>query len=316
MPKPVYAIVGTDVFLQLEALREVMAQMPSDVQRVDVDGESAQLADVLDEVRSYSMFGGQKCVVMRSADDFISKNREKLEDFLSEASDGASLVLRCDSLPKTTRVAKVIDKKGQIIACEVPKLMEVPGWIMRRAKQAHRLTVEPDAAQVMADLIGADLGRCDSELSKLALQVEGGVVKAKDVSGTVVYQREQEMWEMTDALTLGRADEAVKRWRHLVSSDPSTEFRAVTWLGLWLEKAVKALAMKRQKMNGFTIARELKIWPAANADKLLVTCEKLGEPGLRSAVRRLLDVDRKNKSGLGDPASNVELFLLSLGQTR
>jgi DNA polymerase III delta subunit len=65
-------------------------------------------------------------------------------------------------------------------------------------------------------------------------------------------------------------------------------------------------------MNGFTIAKELKIWPAANADKLLVTVEKLGEQKLKSAVDRLLDVDRKNKSGLGDPAANVEQFLLTM----
>jgi DNA polymerase III subunit delta len=312
MPHPVYAIVGNDVFLQLEALRSVLAQMPGDVQRVDLDGESAQLADVMDELRSFSMFGGFKCVVMRSADDFVSKHRDKLEDYLAEPSSGASLVMRCDSMPKTTRIYKQIDKLGGIIACEVPKLMEVPSWIIRRGKEAHQLTVEPAAAQVMADLIGNDLGRCDNELAKLALIVTGSVVKAGDVSSTVAYQREQEMWELTDALTLGRPDEAVKRWRHLVVSDPSTEFRAVTWLSLWLEKAVKALALKRQRMNGFTIAKELKIWPAANADKLLVTCEKLGETGLKNAVERLLDVDRKNKSGLGDPTTNVELFLLSL----
>ena len=70
--------------------------------------------------------------------------------------------------------------------------------------------------------------------------------------------------------------------------------------------------MKKQGMDGFSIARELKIWPAANADKLLFTVQKLGEGKLRVAVDKLLDVDRKNKSGLGEPASNVEQFLMTL----
>jgi DNA polymerase-3 subunit delta len=258
------------------------------------------------------MFGGHKLVVIRNADDFVSKFREQLENYAAAPSDSGTLLLRVSSLPKNQRIYKAIDKVGQIIPCEPPKLNEVPGWIVQRGAALHGLKVTGDAAGVLADLIGADLGRLDNELAKLALQVEGGTLRPQDISISVVFQREQQMWDLTDALTLGRPDEAVRRWRHLVSSDPSSEFRAVTWLGLWLEKASKALAMKKMKMNGFAIAKELKIWPAANADKLLVTVEKLGERKLKEAVDRLLDIDRKNKSGLGDPATNVEQFLLTM----
>lgn len=311
-PKPIYAIVGADVFLQLEAVRDVLAQMPADAQRIDLDGETAKLADTLDELRSFSMFGGYKLVIIRNADDFVSKFREQMEDYAASPSDSGTLLLRLSSLPKNQRIYKAIDKVGQVMTCEPPKLNEIAGWIIRRAASHHQLKVTSDAAAVLSDLIGADLGRLDNELAKLALQVSDGTLKASDISISVVFQREQEMWDMTDALTIGKPDEAVRRWRHLVASDPSSEFRAVTWLGLWLEKASKALAMKKLKMNGFAIAKELKIWPAANADKLLVTVEKLGEQKLRVAVDRLLDVDRKNKSGLGDPAVNVEQFLLML----
>jgi DNA polymerase-3 subunit delta len=310
--KPIYAVVGGDVFLQLEAVQGVLAQMPADVQRIDLDGETARLAETLDELRSFSMFGGFKLVVIRNADEFISRFREQLEDYAAKPSDSGTLLLRVSSLPANQRIHKAIAKTGEVIKCEPPKLHEVPGWIIRRAESEHQLKVTSEAANVLSDLIGADLGRLDNELAKLALQVGGGVLKPADISISVVFQREQEMWDMTDALSLGRPDEAVRRWRHLVASDPSSEFRAVTWLGLWLEKASKALAMKKLKMNGFTIAKELKIWPAANADKLLVTVEKLGEQKLKSAVDRLLDVDRKNKSGLGDPAANVEQFLLTM----
>ena len=313
MPAPVYAIVGSDVFLQLEALRDVLRQMPADAQRVDLDGDTASLPQTLDDLRSYSMFGGHKLVIVRSADDFISKYRELLEDYLAKPSDSGSLVLRVSSLPKNQRIYKAIDKVGQVIACEPPKQNELPGWIVHRGKTTHKLTVSDEAARVLADLIGADLGRLDNELAKLALQVEDGKLRPEQITTTVVFQREQEMWDLTDALTMGRTDEALRRWRHLVASDPSSEFRAVTWLGLWLEKASRALAMSKLRMNAFTIAKELKIWPAANADKLLVTVQRMGDRKLSDAVGRLIDVDRKNKSGLGDPSANVEQFLLTLG---
>ena len=309
---PVIAIVGADVFLQLEAIRDVFARMPKDADRVDLDGETARLADTLDELRSISMFGGTKLVIVRSADDFVSKFREQMEDYLEKPGDAGTLVLRVASMPKNTRLYKAIDKRGGIVACEPPKQHDLAPWIVARGRTAHQVKVNEDAARVLADLIGPDLGRLDNELAKLSLQVDNGILRADDIGGSVAFQREQAMWDLTDALTLGKSDEAVKRWRHLVVSDPSSEFRAVTWLGLWLEKAGRALSMKRMRMNAFAIGKELKIWPASNAEKLIATVERLGERRIADAVERLIDVDRKNKSGLGDPTANVEQFLLTM----
>src|SRR5262249_2158621 len=39
MPKSVYALVGDEPLLQLEKLQAIISQFPSDVQRVDIDGE-------------------------------------------------------------------------------------------------------------------------------------------------------------------------------------------------------------------------------------------------------------------------------------
>src|SRR6476659_4266850 len=101
---PVYALVGSDSFRQLQALHDILAAMPADVQRVDVDGERAELADVLDELRSFAMFGGAKLVVVREADAFSSRFREQLEDYVASPSDSGSLVLRLNSLPSNQRI--------------------------------------------------------------------------------------------------------------------------------------------------------------------------------------------------------------------
>ncbi|HMB95727.1 MAG TPA: hypothetical protein VKK61_06775, partial [Tepidisphaeraceae bacterium] len=71
MAKPVYALIGADSFLQLQKLAEVRGQLPKDVQTIELDGERAELADALDELRSFAMFGSAKLVILRSADDFV-----------------------------------------------------------------------------------------------------------------------------------------------------------------------------------------------------------------------------------------------------
>jgi DNA polymerase-3 subunit delta len=313
MVKPVYALVGADAFLQTQRLREILGQLPKDAARIDVDGERAELADVLDELRSFAMFGGGKVVVVGNGDEFISRFREQLETYCEHPADSATLVLRVNSLPKNQRIAKIIAKSGSIEECAPPSDREIVPWVIGRAKSVHKLTVTPAAAEMLKDLIGDDLGRMDNELAKLALQCEGGKADVGDVQGSVAFQREQEMWHMTDEIAAGHTTAALRRWRQLVQMDSSAEFRAVTWLGMWLEKAIKALAMKQRGANAFQIAKDLRIWPAEKGTAFVQTASRLGEAGLRRALDLLVEVDHQSKSGVGDAAENVERFLLTVG---
>lgn len=303
-------MVGTDLFLQLETLAELVRAAGGNVQRIDVEGETAELADVLDELRSFSMFCSGKMVVIREADAFITRYREAMEHYLAKPAMGSVLVLRVNSLPSNQRIYKAIAAVGEIHGCNAPK--DVVEWIIGRAKETHKLALPREAAKVLFDLIGDDLGRLDNELAKLALQA-GGKVDAAAIQQTVSFQREQEMWNMTDALGAGNVTEAMRRWRHLVQMDPSTEYRAVTWLVIWLEKVRKSLAMRRQGKNDFAIAKELRIWPAEQQRAFFQTAGAIGEAGASRLINLLAEVDHRSKSGLGEMAENVESFLLAVG---
>jgi DNA polymerase III delta subunit len=311
MMKAVYALVGEDVLLQQEALSVIAREIAAEAQRVDVDGETAELAEVFDELRSFAMFGGGKIVTVRNGDEFISRFREQLEDYVSKPSDSATLVLRVASLPSNQRIYKAISKNGEIVACQPPK--DLKGWIVKRGQSTHKLSVSPDAAELLADLIGADLGRIDNELAKLALSSGSAKISADDVGQSVAFQREREMWDLTNALGSGDTAEAVRRWRQLVQGDSSAEFRAVAWLGIWLENVRKALGMIRNGENAFTIGQALRIWPREVQGKFVDTVKALGENGRKRAVDLLAEIDFQTKTGVGDAVENVERFLVSVG---
>jgi DNA polymerase III subunit delta len=310
MANPVYALVGPDALLQQEALAEILSQLPADAQRTDADGETAQLAEVLDELRSFAMFGGAKVVTIRNADEFVSRFREQMEDYVSHPSDSATLVLRFSSLPSNQRIYKAITKTGKIVPCQAPK--DLRAWIVSRAKAAHKLDVNPQAAELIAELIGADLGRIDNELAKLALASPSARIGPEEIRQSVVFQREREMWDLTNSLAGGDPAEAVRRWRQLVQGDSSAEFRAVTWLCIWLENVRKALAMLKRGENAFTIGQALRIWPRDAQQPFVNTVKRLGESGRKKAVNLLAEVDFQTKTGVGSAAENVERFLLSL----
>ena len=314
---PVQALVGADSFLQQQALEALLRDKGPDTQRSDLEGASADPAEVFDDFRSFAMFGGSRLVVVRNADEFISKHREAVEAFLEglgsagESVSGNLLVLRCNTLAKNTRVYKLISKVGAITSVEAPAERDLPRWIMQRGKQAHGIDVAANAATLLADLIGSDLGTIDGELGKLALQADGGRVTPDMIAGGVAFRREQEMWAMTDALAAGRPQEALRVWRQLLATDSSAEFRAVTWLGMWLEKSIGALRLAAQGRNSYAIAQAMKIWPASNAEPLIRTARAMGEGRLRRATDRLAEIDFRTKSGLGDASRAVEAFILT-----
>lgn len=301
MAKPVHALVGSDLFFQLEKLREILASLPPDVQRLDVEGETAQLADVLDELRSFSMFSSSKIVIVRQADEFISRYRESLEQYVAKPAPDSVLVLRVASLPGNQRIHKLIAAHGQVHDCNPPK--DVAGWIAQRAKTAHKLTMKPDAARFLADLVGNDLGRLDNELAKLALQNEGAV-DATAIQTSVSFQREQEMWDLTNAIGMGNVAEALRRWRHLIQMDSSAEFRAITWLTMWLEDVRTYLTQPKAFKNAWKYKERLP--------KFQETANRIGVKGVGRLIDLLTDIDRRSKSGLGEMSENVERFLLAV----
>ena len=305
--KPVYALIGEDSFLQIERLDQILALMPDDAQRADFDGERATLSDVLDECRSFAMFGGAKLVVVRAADDFISRYREQLEEYLESPSESAALLLRVNTLAKNTRIYKLIAKVGEVIECTPPSERQLPAWIATRAKTIHKINLAPDTTTLLAELVGADLGRLDNELAKIALMCgdSKSPITPANIAGCVAFQREQEMWDMTNELAMGRPDQAVRRWRQLLQLDPSAEFRAITWITMWLEDVGVIVN------NGNT---SKMVWKYKDRlPQFINTAKKLGKSRHSRALDLLAEMDRRSKSGLGDAATNVERFILSFG---
>ena len=309
--KPVYALVGPEPLLQLQALREIVGQLPPDTQRADLDGDDAEFSDVLDRLHTFSLFGGHNLVVLRQADDFLTRHRSALEDYVQAPAAQSTFVLRLDSLPANQRIHKMITAKGAVIPCQPPK--DLSRWVIDRARTTHKIKIDSDAAAALVELLGNDMGRLDNELAKLAVACPDGINLAA-IELAVPFQRERQMWDMTDALGSGHPDEALRRWRQLLQMDSSAEFRGITWLGIFLQNARKAITMSRQGDSPFTIGQQLRIWPRERQAAFVQTAERLGDAGVDRLLDLLVEIDYQGKTGVGDAAGNVERFLLSAAQ--
>ncbi len=133
------------------------------------EGDNADLRDVLDELATVAMFGGVKrLVVVEQADNFVSRYRDELEDYVLRPSRTGVLVLDLDSFPANTRLYKLIVADGLAIDCSTPDEARLTKWLIDWAKQQHKVQISPAAADALVELVGTELGLLDQELAKLA----------------------------------------------------------------------------------------------------------------------------------------------------
>ena len=86
-PQPVNVVFGDESFLKRHVLsnlkKQALGTSDADFSLTVFEGKQAELADVLDELSTMAMFGGSsRLVLIEEADDFVSRYRPELEDYV------------------------------------------------------------------------------------------------------------------------------------------------------------------------------------------------------------------------------------------
>ncbi|MFW6062370.1 MAG: DNA polymerase III subunit delta, partial [Planctomycetota bacterium] len=109
--KPIYVLHGNDQFLLDTWRKEIVSRLVGDADPqvcVTSFDASAELAEVLDELRTLPFLAPYRVVIVRDADAFVSAHRDALENYLDRPCQSASLVLMVSSFPKNTRLYKAV----------------------------------------------------------------------------------------------------------------------------------------------------------------------------------------------------------------
>ena len=214
-PRPVCTAFGDDPFLKRQTLlrirHAVLGEGEGDISLATFEGKTSPLRDVLDELSTLAMFGsGGRLAVVEEADDFVSRYRAELEDYVARPRSTGVLVLDLKSLPSNTRLYKAIDAEGLLVDCSTPSAAAATKWLRSWAKQAHGFQLEAPAADALIELVGPELGLLDQELGKLALTGgPGSSVGVEMVRQMVGSWRARTTWEMLDAALDGKTAEAL-----------------------------------------------------------------------------------------------------------
>lgn len=240
VPQGICVLFGSERFLKQLATHAMIAS-GNDYSVSRMDGATARLADVLDELSTQSLFGGggPKVVVLDEADAFVKENRSTLETFAQSQTSGL-LLLVVDKWASNTNLYKLINKSGLQLRCDPPAkgkskqpdTKRIAQWLVQRADQVHDFSLPANGAQLLIELTDCEFGRMDQELQKLALYADKKKkVSLETVQSAVGGWRTQTMWDAIAAACDGDAATALTLTDQLLKTGehPLALFGQLSW---------------------------------------------------------------------------------------
>ncbi len=310
--RPIYVLAGGDRYLKRLVLERLLGRLAgedaSDWSRSFYTGESENLAEVFSELQTPALWGPRRVIVVDDADGFVSRFRESLEK-LAGGSATAVLVLLVDKWASNTRLARALPGDA-VIVCDPPKPRQLVPWFVARAENVHGKKISSDAAELLVELTGGDLGLLEQELAKLAVYVGSrDTITAQDVDDLVARNRVQTVWDILEAAGAGESYRALTILNQLLDrgQEPLAILAALSWQ---LRKVAQIARLLRQGWTEQQALPRVGLQPWQR-ERVLVLLRRLGRRALR-LYDWLLQADSQLKSTNLPPRLVLETLLVRL----
>lgn len=301
-------LVGAECKKLLEELLEPEQKMTG---LLDADASSVSVSEVLDELRTVPFLTDKRVVVIKSADDFVSENRQILEKYFSNPSPTGVLVLTVSSWMPQTKLAKQLPSVGKLISVTQPKPWQLPQHLCRYAKESYGKRISDDAAALLVELAGDDLSRLYSEVDKLATFADKQeVITAHHVELLIGHNRLFNAFAAIDAIMAGNAAKAVERLRIMFAEDKDSEYRVVGAFAFHFRKMFNAKVMLERSSSPSEITGQLQI--RGNKEGFFAAVRKVSLRQIGGYLRRLAEIDHAIKTGRTRTQVAMEQLVLGL----
>lgn len=195
---------------------------PSEIIRLD-DADLENNPDRLAvELMTVPMFGGRKIVLATTGRRL---NAKLIKELVEDAPPPGLLVVEAGNLKPSDTLRSVFDKSkhAAAIACYADEGRDLASLIDDELKSA-RMTIAPEARDVLLAQLGADRALSRGEIQKLVLFCTGrGRIELSDIEAIVSDASELNIDRIVNAAALGDAPRAVRELSRALNSGESAQ---------------------------------------------------------------------------------------------
>jgi len=292
----VRALIGSDSYLAEEALEKVLTEVVGSEREEAVRvfrGEESNWAQVLDALRTPSLFARLTAVVVRRA-EALKGAEEEILAYLEDPSPRATLVLLAGKPDRRRVLWKKVADKGLVTSVEPLKGRALRSHVLNLLR-SRALKIDEEGVEELLERVGQDLRRLVGEIDKLESFAQNKTLNGEDVAAVLGRGMARPLYRLSDALAARQASTVVRlMWEILEEEAP---LRILATLHRTLRQLIGARAMA--KAPRAEVATRLGVMPF-RVGELLEAARRWSDEELRCALVALGKADRTLKLG-ADP---------------
>lgn len=202
---PVYFLMGEEAFFIDEISdyieEHVLSEEEQEFNQTIVYGRDVDVATIVSYAKRFPMMANYQVVIVKEAQNI--NNIEDLQVYVENPLKSTLLVIcyKYKKLDKRKAFTKLVDKKGVLF--EGVKLYdnELPAWIVASLSKKGYMIL-PDASVMLAEYLGSDLSKINSELSKLTINIPvGTTINTGHIEANIGISKDFNVFELQKALT-------------------------------------------------------------------------------------------------------------------
>lgn len=315
-PGGVFFLFGDEEYLKDEAASRIVDAFLDPASR-DFNFDQLRGPDVTPEalasvLATPPMMAEHRVVLLQEAQGLSQKAREAVEAVAASPPPGLALVIVA-SVPSGSRAKfyGTLQKLARSVEFAKVSSVDLPGWVIERAREAHGLDVEPAAARALAGATAGQLGILASELRKIAAYVgDRTTVSADDVRAVGGYIPTVDRWAWFDLVAERRIEEAIRQLPALLESGENA-------VGLVIGITSQILRVGLAVAGGRdALEKQLKPYQRWLASRIEPMSRRWSAAEVDAAVAELLRTDRLLKTASMTDRQAIEELLLRLAETR
>lgn len=294
--RALYLIAGTDG-AKIDATRSRLrarAEREGGAAALEVfePGEGRGMPDhesLLAAIPAMSLMESRRYLLADGVERWRDRQLDAVVAALAALPPDLTLVLIARAKAPTKLRGAVKAAKGEIHEFEAPKAREMPRQLIADAQRLG-FRLEPAAARMLVDRMGANPVRLHNELERLSLWAgEGGEVGAGDLEAMIADTSEAAVWSLSDALLERDAAAALRIGERLIDQGENVT-GLIYGLASRLRSACTAAGQLEEGIPPKQVESSLKMHPYA-AKLLVGRLRDTDVADLRMATEALADLE-------------------------
>lgn len=206
---PLYLLLGPEAHLRESATARIRAALIKEhgaAQCRRLDAARMTPAACIDAASALNLFDPHQCLVVGDINAWDAEAEGIVAQYCATPNPATTVVVWTEKLDQRTKLAKILMGAAVVVECKPLYANQLPDWI-RIECQRHGREVSREAARLLGEAVGSELGAVAQAIEKLVLYTEGRrLIEPRDVEAVVLATSQRTIFEFLQAV--GRKEPA------------------------------------------------------------------------------------------------------------